>query len=144
MLALPGSTFSLYQCVDFSFWNSCTSGLTSRMNHLIDVLFLTGYCCFQILNSLKMQILFSVIMIAGIAIQSYNGYYNFEIGHYLNCMLLNNTLCDLGILALSFKRCLKNLLGFFVLLILSIGLVFLQIGVEQDILDLIAIPVSVF
>jgi ABC-2 type transport system permease protein len=28
-------------------------------------------------------VLLAVIMIAGIAIQSYNGYYNFEIGHYL-------------------------------------------------------------
>jgi ABC-2 type transport system permease protein len=49
-------------------------------------------------------------------------------------------------LALFIQTLFKNyLLGFFVLLILSIGLVFLpQIGVEQDILDLIAIPVSVF
>jgi ABC-2 type transport system permease protein len=50
----------------------------------------------------------AVIMIAGIAIQSYNGYYNFEIGHYLfELYAIKLALCDLGILALSFKRCLK-------------------------------------
>jgi ABC-2 type transport system permease protein len=92
-------------------------------------------------------VLLAVIMIAGIAIQSYNGYYNFEIGHYLfELYAIKLILCDLGIFSTFIQTLFKNyLLGFFVLLILSIGLVFLpQIGVEQDILDLIAIPVSVF
>jgi hypothetical protein len=45
------------------------------MNHLIDVtLFLIGFAVFKI-SLLKMQIvLLAVIMIGGIAIQSYNGF----------------------------------------------------------------------
>jgi ABC-2 type transport system permease protein len=86
-------------------------------------------------------------MIAGIAIQSYNGYYNFEIGHYLFELYAIKFIHFViwAFLALFIQTLFKNyLLGFFVYLFFNrIG--FLpQIGVEQDILDLIAIPVSVF
>jgi ABC-2 type transport system permease protein len=48
-------------------------------------------------------------MIAGIAIQSYNGYYNFEIGHYLFELYAIKFIHFViwAFLALSFKRCLK-------------------------------------
>jgi ABC-2 type transport system permease protein len=52
-------------------------------------------------------VLLAVIMIAGIAIQSYNGYYNFEIGHYLFELYKLTHFVIWAFLALSFKRCLK-------------------------------------
>jgi ABC-2 type transport system permease protein len=92
MLALPGSTFSLYQCVDFSFAGILVHrGLTSRMNHLIDVTpILTGYCCFQIFTLVEnANCTFSSNHDCWNRYSVLQWYYNFEIGFYLNCMLLN-------------------------------------------------------
>jgi ABC-2 type transport system permease protein len=142
MLLIPGSTFSLFIYVlTFLFAGILVHrGATTRMNFLIDVTPIPNWVLLlsKFLALLKMQIvLLAVIMIAGIAIQTYNGFYNFEIGHYL-FELYAVRLVDFVIwafLALFIQTLFKNyLLGFFVLLILSIGLVFLpQIGVEQDI-----------
>ena len=142
MLALPGSAFSLFiNVLTFLFSGILVHrGFTTRMNHLIDVTPIPNWVLLlsKFLALVQMQIvLLAVIMIGGIAIQSYNGYFNFEIGHYLFELYAIKLVHFViwAFLALFIQTLFKNyLLGFFVLLILSIGLVFLpQIGVEQDI-----------
>lgn len=85
---------------------------------------------------LKMQaVLLLGIMFLGMGIQIFNGYYNFEIGQYLfelyGIKLVHMVIW--GLLAIFVHTLFKNFyIGFFLLLILSIGLAFLdQIGVEQ-------------
>ena len=140
MLEIPGSTFGLFiNLLTFLFAGILTHhGATTRMNHLVDVtptpnwVFLVS----KFLAVVKMQIvLLAVILIAGVAIQTYHGYYNFEIGHYLYELyfikLINFIIW--AFLAFFIQTLFKNyLLGFFVLLVLSIGLAYLPaIGVEQ-------------
>jgi ABC-2 type transport system permease protein len=142
MLALPGSTFSLFiNVLTFLFAGILVHrGLTTRMNHLIDVTPIPNWVLLfsKFLALLKMQmLLLAVIMIGGIAIQCYIGYFNFEIGQYLFELYAVKLIHFIiwAFLALFIQTLFKNyLLGFFVLLILSIGLVFLpKIGVEQRI-----------
>ena len=142
MLALPGSAFSLFiNVLTFLFAGILVHrGFASRMNHLIDVTPIPNWVLLfsKFLALLQMQVvLLAVIMIGGIAIQSYNGFFDFEIGHYLfelyAIKLVHFVIWTF--LALFIQTLFKNyLLGFFVLLILSIGLIFLpEIGVEQDV-----------
>jgi ABC-2 type transport system permease protein len=140
MLLLPGSAFSLFiNVLTFLFAGILVHrGATTRMNFLIDVTPIPNWVLLfsKFLALLKMQIvLLIVIIIGGIAIQTYSGYFNFEIGHYLfelyGIKLIHFVIW--AFLALFIQTLFKNyLLGFFVLLLLSIGLVFLpNIGVEQ-------------
>jgi ABC-2 type transport system permease protein len=71
------------------------------------------------------NMLLAVIMIAVLQSSLTMGF-NFEIGHYLlNCMDKISAFCHLGIFSAIHSNVVKNyLLGFFVLLIFSIGLVF--------------------
>jgi len=142
MLQIPGGTFGLFiNLLTFLFAGILIHrGATSRMNHLIDVTPTPNWVLLssKFLAIVKMQIvLLSVIMISGILFQIYKGYYNFEIGHYLfelyGIVLINYIIWAL--LAIFIQTLFKNyLLGFFVLLLLSIGLNFLpSIGVEQQI-----------
>ncbi len=142
MLEIPGRTFGLFiNLVTFLFSGMLIHrGATARMNHLIDVTPTPNWVllCSKFLAIVKMQIvLLSVIMIAGILFQVYKGYYNFELGHYLTELygirLIHFVVWAL--LAVLVQTLFKNyLLGFFVLLLLSIGLNFLPaIGVEQDV-----------
>ncbi len=84
----------------------------------------------------KMQgVLLLGIMFLGIGIQIYGGYYNFELDQYL-FKLFGIELVHVviwGLLALFVHIFFKNFyIGFFVLLVFSIGLNFLdQIGIEQ-------------
>lgn len=84
----------------------------------------------------KMQgVLLLGIMFLGIGIQIYGGYFNFEIGQYL-FELFGIELVHViiwGLLAIFVHTFFKNFyMGFFILLIFSIGLNFIdQIGVEQ-------------
>ena len=74
-------------------------------------------------------------MIAGILFQIYKGFYDFEIGHYLYELYAIRLIHFViwALFALFIQTLFKNyLLGFFVLLLLSIGMNFLpEIGVEQ-------------
>lgn len=142
MLALPGSAFSLFiNVLTFLFAGILVHrGFTTRMNHLIDVTPIPNWVLLfsKFLALLQMQIvLLAVIIVGGVAIQSYQGYFNFEIGHYLFELYAIKLVHFViwSFLALFVQTLFKNyLLGFFVLLLLSIGLVFLpEIGVEQDI-----------
>ena len=142
MLFLPGSTFNFFiNVLTFLFAGILIHrGETSRMNHLIDVTPIPNWVLLssKFIAIVKMQILLLVlILIAGVSIQAFNGFYDFEIGHYL-IELYGIKLWNLIIwafLAVLIQTLFKNyLLGFFVLIIMMIGLAFLpQLGVEQDI-----------
>jgi ABC-2 type transport system permease protein len=142
MLLIPGTTFGLFiNLLTFLFAGILIHrGATSRMNHLIDVTPIPNWVLLlsKFLALVKMQIvLLLTIMVAGIAIQTFKGFYDFEIGHYLYELLALKLIHVIiwALMAALIQTLFKNyLLGFFVLLLLSIGLVFLpQIGIEQDI-----------
>lgn len=144
MLEIPGGTFGLFiNLVTFLFSGLLIHrGAIARMNHLIDVTPTPNWVLLlsKFIAIVKMQmVLLSVIMIAGILFQIYKGYFNFEIGHYLTELygirLIHFVIWAL--LAVFIQTLFKNyLLGFFVLLLLSIGLNFLPaIGVEQDVFN---------
>lgn len=142
MLLIPGGTFGLFiNLVTFLFAGLLIHrGTTTRMNHLIDSTPVPNWVLLtsKFIALIKMQlILLFVILLAGVLYQTYSGFYDYEIGHYLK-ELLGLKLIHFVIwafLAIIIQTLFKNyLLGFFVLLILSIGLNFLPaIGVEQDI-----------
>lgn len=142
MLLIPGSTFGLFiNLVTFLFAGILIHrGTTARMNHLIDVTPTPNWVLLgsKFIALIKMQIvLLFVIMVAGILYQTYSGFYDFELGHYLKELFGLKLIHYLiwALLAVFIQTLFKNyLLGFFVLLLLSIGLAFLPaIGVEQDI-----------
>ncbi|WP_395061165.1 M1 family aminopeptidase [Flavobacterium sp.] len=144
MLEIPGSTFGLFiNILTFLFSGILIHrGATSRMNHLIDVTPTPNWVLLlsKFLAVVKMQIvLLSVIMISGILFQIYKGYFDFEIGHYLYELYAIRLVHFViwALLAFLIQTLFKNyLLGFFVLLLLSIGLNFLPLmGVEQQIYE---------
>ena len=144
MLLIPGSTFGLFiNILTFLFSGMLIHrGATARMNHLIDVTPTPNWVLLvsKFLALVKMQVvLLSVIMIAGILFQIYKGFYDFELGHYLTELYgIRLIHCIIwALLAVFIQTLFKNyLLGFFVLLLLSIGLNFLPaIGVEQPIYE---------
>lgn len=85
--------------------------------------------------SLMQIILLSTIIIMGIIIQSVQGYYSFEIGLYLKELygIQFIGLFIWSLLALSIHTVFKNyFIGFFILLLVSIGQSFLgSVGIEQ-------------
>tara|TARA_B110000046_G_scaffold162006_1_gene176029 strand:- start:12717 stop:16370 length:3654 start_codon:yes stop_codon:yes gene_type:complete len=112
----------------------------ARADHLIDVTPIPNWALLlsKLIALVKMQIvLLSVIMVAGIAFQIYKGYFDFEIGHYIEELfglrLINYIVWAL--LALFVQTIIRNpYLGLFVLIVLSIGIPLLGLaGVEQSI-----------
>ena len=142
MLFLPGSTFSFFiNVLTFLFTGILIHrSETARMNHLIDVTPIPNWVLLssKFIAIVKMQLLLLIlILIAGVSIQAFQGYYNFEIGHYLT-ELYGIKIWNFivwAFLAVLIQTLFKNyLLGFFVLFLLMVGLAFLpQIGIEQDI-----------
>ena len=98
----------------------------ARANHLVDVTPIPNWSLLlsKLIALIKMQlVLLSVIMIAGIAFQTYKGYFNFEIGHYIEELfglrLINYMIWAL--LALCVQTIIRNpYVGLFVLIVLSI------------------------
>ncbi|CAI8428137.1 MAG: Uncharacterised protein [Flavobacterium sp. SCGC AAA160-P02] len=112
----------------------------ARTNHLIDVTPIPNWSLLlsKLIALIKMQIvLLSVIMVAGIIFQTYNGFYSFELGHYIEELfglsLINYIVWAL--LALFVQTIIRNpYVGLFVLIVLSIGIPLLTLaGVEQSI-----------
>lgn len=144
MLMLPGTFFSFFiNILTFLFAGMLIHrGDTSRMANLIDVTAIPNWALLssKFIALVKMQmVLLLIIVIAGVSIQAYHGYYNFELGHYffeLYALKLINFVVW-AFLAVFIQTIFKNyLLGFFVLLVLSIGLQFLPLlGVEQAIFN---------
>ncbi len=84
---------------------------------------------------LMQSVLLLTIMGLGMSVQIYNGYFNFEIGQYLFDLFGVELIHVLiwGLLAIFVHTWFKNYyIGFFLLLLISIGLNFInQIGIEQ-------------
>ncbi|CAM3930655.1 MULTISPECIES: ABC transporter permease/M1 family aminopeptidase [Flavobacterium] len=142
MLAVPGNIFGLFiNMLTFLFTGLLIHrGATTRMNHLVDVTPTPNWVLLlsKFIAIVKMQIvLLAVIMISGILFQMYKGYFNFEIGHYLKELYTISLIHYViwAFLAIVIQSLFKNyLLGFFVLLMLSIGLNYLSVmGIEQDV-----------
>jgi ABC-2 type transport system permease protein len=142
ILLVPGSSFALFiNILTFLYAGMLVHrSQIERVNHLIDVTPIPNWTLLisKLFALLKMQlVLLLVIMIGGISIQVYNGYYNFEIGHYLFELYALNFINFViwAMLALFVQVIIGNpYLGLFVMLVISIGMTFLsQIGIEQSI-----------
>lgn len=142
MLLLPGTFFSFFiNILTFLFAGMLIHrGETTRMGHLIDVTPIPNWTLLgsKFIALIKMQmLLLLIIVIAGVSIQTYHGYYNYELGHYFfelyGLKLINFIVW--AFLAIFIQTIFRNyLLGFFVLMIVSIGIQFLPLlGVEQAI-----------
>lgn len=142
MLQLPGTFFSLFINI-LTFLYAGMLIHRSRGDKMDQLIHVTATPNWTILFSkflalvLMQMVLLSIIMIAGIGVQLYNGYYNFEIGQYL-FDLYAITLVHVviwALLALFVHSLFKNYyIGFILLLIVSIGITFLgQLGIEQTV-----------
>jgi ABC-2 type transport system permease protein len=114
---------------------------TARINHLVDTTPIPNWTLLfsKLIAILKMQlVLLSVIMVSGMLFQIYQGYYDFEIGHYVKELFGLKFLNYLiwALLAIFIQTLVKNqYLGFFILLIIAIGIPFLSlIGIENSVL----------
>ena len=106
---------------------------TSRISHLVDSTPIPNWTLLfsKLIALLKMQlVLLAVIMVSGMLFQVYQGYYDFEIGHYLKELFGLKFLNYLvwAFLAIFIQTLVKNqYLGFFILLIVAIGIPFLTL-----------------
>lgn len=142
MLELPGTFFGLFTNL-LTFLYAGIVLHRSRTYNVDQLLHVTPIPNWALLLSkflavLKMQaILLSTIILVGVGVQIYNGYYNFELGLYLfdlyGIQFIHLTIWAL--LAIFVHTWFKNYyIGFFLLLLISIGITFLDgVGIEQDI-----------
>lgn len=112
----------------------------NKTNHLIDVTPIPNWVLLvsKLIALLKMQLLLlAVILVSGIIFQTYKGFYNYEIGHYLYELYILNFLNYVvwALLAIFVQTLFKNpYVGVFILLVISISIPFLSFaGVEQAI-----------
>ncbi len=145
VLMIQGDTFGFF----ILFLTFLFSGLLvqrgplSKMNLLIDVTPVPNWVMLlsKLIALFKMQlVLLLVVVVSGVMVQIYQGYYNFELGQYF-FELYGLDFIHYAIwafTALMVQTFFKNyLLGFFSLLALLIGIPFLSdMGVEQDIFHL--------
>ncbi|WP_405606092.1 M1 family aminopeptidase [Polaribacter sp. Asnod1-A03] len=110
---------------------------TAKISHLVDSTPIPNWTLLfsKFIAILKMQlVLLAVIMVSGMLFQAYQGYYNFEIGHYIKELFglkfLNYVVW--AFLAIFVQTLFKNqYLGLLVLLIVAIGIPFLSlVGIE--------------
>ena len=142
ILLVPGNSFALFINITTFLYAGMLvhRGKTARIDSLIDVTPVPNWTLLlsKLIALLKMQlVLLVVILIGGILIQVYNGYYTFEIGHYLYELYALNFVHFVvwGLLALFIQVIVGNAyLGLCALLVISIGTPLLsRIGVEQSI-----------
>ncbi len=142
MLLIPGNSFSLFiNILTFLYAGMLVHrGKIARVNHLVDVTPIPNWTLLlsKFIALIKMQVLLLlVIMIGGMLIQIYNGYYNFEIGHYIYELYVLNLIHFViwALLALFIQTLIGNpYLGLFIMLVISIGIPFLSFaGIEQAI-----------
>ncbi len=112
----------------------------ARSNDLVDVTPVPNWVLlFSKLSALiKMQlVLLLVIVVSGVLFQMYKGFYNFELGQYFYRLYFLDFINYLmwAFLAIFIQTLFRNpYLGLFVLLVISIGMPFLDfIGIEQSI-----------
>lgn len=142
MLQFSGGIFNLFiNLLTFLFAGLLVHrGTVSRMGLLIDSTPIPNWTLLfsKLIALVKMQmVLLLVILVSGVLIQIYFGYYKFELGHYLFELYGINLIHFViwAFLAIMIQTLVKNyLLGFFITLVLSIAISFLgSIGVEQTI-----------
>lgn len=111
----------------------------ARLNHLVDVTPIPNWTLLvsKLLALLKMQLLLLfVIMISGMLFQTYKGYYDFDIGHYVYELYGLNFINFVvwALLSIWVQTLFRNpYLGLFILLLISIGIPFLSLaGIEND------------
>jgi ABC-2 type transport system permease protein len=141
MLLVPGNSFALFiNLLTFLYAGMLVHrGAIARVNHLVDVTPVPNWTLLvsKLLALMKMQlVLLLVVLVGGLMIQLYNGYYNFEIGHYLFELYVLNFIHFVvwALLALFVQVMIGNpYLGLFAMLVISIGIPFLsRIGIEQS------------
>ena len=115
-------------------------GKTAHMNQLVDVTPVSNWSLLlsKVLALVKMQIvLLFLILIAGIAVQTFNGYFHYEIGLYLFHLFVINLASFViwAFLAVFVQTLFTNpYLGLFALILFSMGIGSLEhIGIEQAI-----------
>ena len=142
ILLVPGNSFSLFINITTFLYAGMLvhRGNIARVDHLVDVTPIPNWTLLvsKYIALLKMQlVLLLVILLGGILIQVYNGYYKFEISHYLFELygLKFIHFAVAALFALFIQTLIRNpYVGLFVLLVISIGMPFLsQIGIEQSI-----------
>ena len=142
MLLLPGTAFTFFiNLMTFLYAGMLIRrGEIAKTNHLVDVTPVKNWSLMlsKFIAILKMQLLLlAVIVVAGVLFQTYKGYYNFEIGHYIKevygLMFIHFVIWAL--LAMLIQTLIKNqYLGLFVLLVILIGLPLLSLaGIEQSV-----------
>jgi len=112
----------------------------SNINQLIDTTPIPNWVLLgsKFLAILKMQlVLLSLIMITGLLFQTYQGFYDYEIGHYIYELLVLNLIYFIiwAFLAFLVQTLISNpYVGLFVMVVLLIGIPLTQLaGIEQSI-----------
>lgn len=149
MLDLPGTFFGLFiNLLTFLYTGILIQrSRTYNTDQLIHVTAVPNWTLLfsKFLAIVKMQmILLSTIILVGIGVQLYNGYFNFELGLYVKelygIQLIHVVIWAL--LGIFVHTWFKNYyIGFFLLLLISIGINFVSsFGIEQDIFKFNAAP----
>jgi ABC-2 type transport system permease protein len=153
MLMFSGGMFSLFiNLLTFLFAGLLVHrGTVSRMGNLIDSTPIPNWTLLlsKLIALVKMQmLLLLVVLVSGVLIQLYYGYYKFEFGHYLFELYGINLIHFViwAFLAILIQTLVKNyLLGFFITLAFSIAISFLDgIGVEQTIFKFNQAPATFY
>ena len=149
MLAIPGGSFALFiNILTFLYAGMLVHrSRIENVNHLVDVTPIPNWSLLlsKFVALLKMQVLLLIVMmIGGMLIQIYHGYYKFEIGQYLFSLYGLKFIHFIiwAFLSLLIQTLFKNpYLGLFALLVISIGMPFLsKLGIEQSIFQYNAGP----
>ena len=131
-----GATFTLFINVSTFLFasNLLHRSRNSNINQLIDTtptpnwIFLGS----KFIAIVKMQlVLLSLVMISGILFQTYSGYYDFEIGHYLYELIILSLISYVIWALLSFliiTLTTERLVGFFIMIVLFIGIPLLKLS----------------
>ncbi|WP_435262091.1 M1 family aminopeptidase [Tenacibaculum sp. nBUS_03] len=112
----------------------------SQTNHLIDVTPTPNWVLWlsKLIALLKVQlVLLAVVMFAGIIYQTYKGFYNYELTHYIYELFVLQFIhfAVWALLALFIQTLVGNpYVGLFILIVINFGLPFLTFaGIEQSI-----------
>ncbi|CAM1348844.1 ABC transporter permease/M1 family aminopeptidase [Tenacibaculum halocynthiae] len=115
-------------------------GKMAKTNHLIDVTPTPNWVLWlsKLIALLKVQlVLLAVVMFAGIIYQTYKGFYNYELTHYIYELFVLQFIhfAVWALLALFIQTLVGNpYVGLFILIVINFGLPFLTFaGIEQSI-----------
>lgn len=142
MLFVPGSTFQFFILI-ITFLGAgqlVHRGSLSRMNLLVDSTVTPNWVFFvsKFVALIAVQlVLLLVIMVTGVSIQAYHGYYNFEIGLYLFSLVGLSWVFYIiwALMSMAVQTLFKNyILGAFFLLVMMIVWPYIdKLGIENEI-----------